>query len=90
MQMYNPREDRYHGIVVPQMHPREEVEKVLGGMIESLANVFDDSEDAMEEIVDEGNALFSKIPEEQNEAVEKLNQLMQKHLSSRCKRHKWY
>ena len=63
------------------MHPREEVEKVLGGMIESLANVFDDSEDAMEEIVDEGNALFSQDPEEQNEAVEKLNQLMQKHSS---------
>ena len=41
-------------------------------MIESLANVFDDSEDAMEEIVDEGNALFHKIPEEQNEAVEKI------------------
>ena len=31
-------------------------------MIESLANVFDDFEDAMEEIVDEGNALFSQDP----------------------------
>ena len=29
-------------------------------MIESLANVFDDSEDAMEEIVDEGNAFFTR------------------------------
>ena len=73
------REDRYQGIVVHTDAPREEVEKVLGGMIESLANVFDDFEDAMEEIVDEGNALFSQDPEEQNEAVEKLNQLMQKH-----------
>jgi len=73
------REDRYQGIVVHTDAPREEVEKVLGGMIESIANVFDDFEDAMEEIVDEGNALFSQDPEEQNEAVEKLNQLMQKH-----------
>ena len=73
------REDRFQGIVVHTDAPREEVEKVLGGMIESLANVFDDFEDAMEEIVDEGNALFSQDPEEQNEAVEKLNQLMQKH-----------
>ena len=73
------REDRYQGIVVHTDAPREEVEKVLGGMIESIANVFDNFEDAMEEIVDEGNALFSQDPEEQNEAVEKLNQLMQKH-----------
>ena len=73
------REDRYQGIVVHTDAPREEVEKVLGGMIESIANVFDDFEDAMEQIVDEGNALFSQDPEEQNEAVEKLNQLMQKH-----------
>ena len=73
------REDRYQGIVVHTDAPREEVEKVLGGMIESIANVFDDFEDAMEQIVDEGNALFSQDPEEQNEAVGKLNQLMQKH-----------
>ena len=48
-------------------------------MIESIANVFDDFEDAMESIIDEGNALFSNDPEEQSEAVDKLNQLMQKH-----------
>ena len=73
------REDRYQGIVVHTDAPREEVEKVLGGMIESIANVFDEFEGAMEQIVDEGNALFSQDPEEQQEAVEKLNQLMQKH-----------
>ena len=42
--------------------PREEVEKVLGGMIETLNTAYlMISEDAMEEIVDEDNALFSKI-----------------------------
>ncbi len=73
------REDRYQGIIVHTDAPREEVEKVLGSMIESIANVFDDFEDAMESIIDEGNALFSNDPEEQSEAVDKLNQLMQKH-----------
>ena len=58
---------------------KQDVEKVLGGMIESIGKVFDDFEDAMEQIVDEGNSLFSNDAEEQKEAVEKLNQMMQKH-----------
>ena len=74
-----PREDRYNGIVIHTDAGKEEVEKVLGGMIETIGQVFDDFEDAMEQIVDEGNALFSQDPEEQKEAVEKLNQMMQKH-----------
>ena len=73
------REDRYNGIVIHTDAGKEEVEKVLGGMIETMGQVFDDFEDAMEQIVDEGNALFSKDPEEQKEAVQKLNQMMQKH-----------
>ena len=73
------REDRYQGIVIHTDAGKEEVEKVLGGMIETMGQVFGDFEDAMEQIVDEGNALFSQDPEEQKEAVEKLNQMMQKH-----------
>ena len=73
------REDRYNGIVIHTDAGKEEVEKVLGGMIETMGQVFDDFEDAMEQIVDEGNALFSQDPEEQKEAVQKLNQMMQKH-----------
>ena len=73
------REDRYNGIIIHTDAGKEEVEKVLGGMIETMGQVFDDFEDAMEQIVDEGNALFSKDPEEQKEAVQKLNQMMQKH-----------
>ena len=73
------REDRYQGIVIHTDAGKEDVEKVLGGMIESIGKVFDDFEDAMEQIVDEGNSLFSNDAEEQKEAVEKLNQMMQKH-----------
>ena len=73
------REDRYQGIVIHTDAGKEEVEKVLGGMIETMGQVFGDFEDAMEQIVDEGNALFSQDPEEQKEAVQKLNQMMQKH-----------
>ena len=73
------REDRYQGIVIHTDAGKEDVEKVLGGMIESIGKVFDDFEDAMEQIIDEGNSLFSNDPAEQKEAVEKLNQLMQKH-----------
>ena len=73
------REDRFQGIVIHTDAGKEDVEKVLGGMIESIGKVFDDFEDAMEQIIDEGNSLFSNDPAEQKEAVEKLNQLMQKH-----------
>ena len=76
-----PNEMRYQGIVVHTDAPRDAVEKVLGGMIETLhtSNSFNEFEDAMESIVAEDNELFSNDPEEKDQAIKKLNALMAKH-----------
>ena len=76
-----PNEMRYQGIVVHTDAPRDAVEKVLGGMIETLhtSNSFNEFEDAMESIVSEDNELFSNDPEEKDQAIKKLNALMAKH-----------
>ena len=76
-----PNEMRYQGIVIHTDAPRDAVEKVLGGMIETLntADSFNEFEDAMESIVAEDNELFSNDPEEKDQAIKKLNALMAKH-----------
>ena len=76
-----PNEMRYQGIVIHTDAPRDAVEKVLGGMIETLntSNSFNEFEDAMESIVSEDNELFSNDPEEKDQAIKKLNALMAKH-----------
>ena len=76
-----PNEMRYQGIVIHTDAPRDAVEKVLGGMIETLntSNSFNEFEDAMESIVAEDNELFSNDPEEKDQAIKKLNALMAKH-----------
>ena len=76
-----PNEMRYQGIVIHTDAPRDAVEKVLGGMIETLntADSFNEFEDAMESIVSEDNELFSNDPEEKDQAIKKLNALMAKH-----------
>ena len=76
-----PNEMRYQGIVIHTDAPRDAVEKVLGGMIETLntADSFNEFEDAMESIVAEDNELFSNDPEEKDQAIKKLNALMTKH-----------
>ena len=76
-----PNEMRYQGIVIHTDAPRDAVEKVLGGMIETLntADSFNEFEDAMESIVSEDNELFSNDPEEKDQAIKRLNALMAKH-----------
>ena len=76
-----PNEMRYQGIVIHTDAPRDAVEKVLGGMIETLntSDSFNEFEDAMESIVAEDNELFSNDPEEKDQAIKKLNALMAKH-----------
>ena len=76
-----PNEMRYQGIVIHTDAPRDAVEKVLGGMIETLntADSFNEFEDAMESIVAEDNELFSNDPEEKDQAIKRLNALMAKH-----------
>ena len=76
-----PNEMRYQGIVIHTDAPRDAVEKVLGGMIETLntSDSFNEFEDAMESIVSEDNELFSNDPEEKDQAIKKLNALMAKH-----------
>ena len=79
---YYPRRSRdIQGIVIHTDAPRDAVEKVLGGMIETLntADSFNEFEDAMESIVSEDNELFSNDPEEKDQAIKRLNALMAKH-----------
>ena len=73
-----PDESRHQGIIVHTDSSPEDVEKVLGGMIETVDN-FHEFESAMESIVREDNGLFSQDADEQAEALEKLNTLMAKH-----------
>ena len=65
------------GVVVHTDTNPEEVEKVLGGMIETVDN--HEFESAMDDIVREDNGLFSDDAEEQQQALEQLNKLMAKH-----------
>ena len=76
-----PNEMRYQGIVIHTDAPRDAVEKVLGGMIETLntSDSFNEFEDAMESIISDDNELFSNDPEEKDQAIKKLNALMAKH-----------
>ena len=73
-----PDESRFQGVVVHTDTNPEEVEKVLGGMIETVDN-FHEFESAMDNIVREDNGLFSDDAEEQEQALEQLNKLMAKH-----------
>jgi uncharacterized protein YoaH (UPF0181 family) len=73
-----PDESRHQGVVVHTDTNPEEVEKVLGGMIETVDN-FHEFESAMDDIVREDNGLFSDDAEEQEQALEQLNKLMAKH-----------
>jgi hypothetical protein len=73
-----PDESRHQGIVIHTDSNPDDVEKVLGGMIETVDN-FHEFESAMESIVREDNGLFSQDADEQAEALEQLNQLMTKH-----------
>ena len=68
----------FQGVVVHTDTNPEEIEKVLGGMIETVDN-FHEFESAMDDVVREDNGLFSQDAEEQNLALEKLNTLMTKH-----------
>lgn len=68
----------FQGVVVHTDTNPEEIEKVLGGMIETVDN-FHEFESAMDDIVREDNGLFSQDADEQNLALEKLNTLMAKH-----------
>jgi len=68
----------FQGVVVHTDNNPEEIEKVLGGMIETVDN-FHEFESAMDDIVREDNGLFSQDADEQNLALEKLNTLMAKH-----------
>ena len=68
----------FQGVVVHTDTNPEEIEKVLGGMIETVDN-FHEFESAMDDVVREDNGLFSQDAEEQNLALEKLNTLMAKH-----------
>jgi len=76
-----PNEMRYQGIVIHTDAPRDAVEKVLGGMIETLntSDSFNEFEDAMESIISDDNELFSNDPEEKDQAIKRLNALMAKH-----------
>ena len=76
-----PNEMRYQGIVIHTDAPRDAVEKVLGGMIETLntSDSFNEFEDAMESIISDDNELFSNNPEEKDQAIKRLNALMAKH-----------
>ena len=73
-----PDESRHQGIVIHTDSNPDDVEKVLGGMIETVDN-FHEFESAMESIVREDNGLFSQDADEQADALEQLNQLMTKH-----------
>jgi uncharacterized protein YoaH (UPF0181 family) len=73
-----PDESRFQGVVVHTDTNPEEIEKVLGGMIETVDN-FHEFESAMDDIVREDNGLFSDDAEEQEQALEQLNKLMAKH-----------
>ena len=73
-----PDESRHQGVVIHTDASPDDVEQVLGGMIETIDN-FHEFESAMESIVREDNGLFSQDADEQAEALEKLNTLMAKH-----------
>ena len=73
-----PDDSRFQGVIVHTDTNPEEVEKVLGGMIETVDN-FHEFESAMDDIVREDNGLFSDDAEEQEQALEQLNKLMAKH-----------
>ena len=73
-----PDPSNFQGVVVHTDTNPEEIEKVLGGMIETVDN-FHEFESAMDDIVREDNGLFSQDADEQLEALEKLNTLMAKH-----------
>ena len=73
-----PDEGNYKGIVIHTDTNPDDVEKVLGGMIETVDN-FHEFELAMENIVREDNGLFSQDADEQADALSKLNTLMAKH-----------
>ena len=73
-----PDDSRFQGVIVHTDTNPEEVEKVLGGMIETVDN-FHEFESAMDNIVREDNGLFSDDAEEQQQALEQLNKLMAKH-----------
>jgi hypothetical protein len=73
-----PDESRHQGVVIHTDASSDDVEQVLGGMIETIDN-FHEFESAMESIVREDNGLFSQDADEQAEALEKLNTLMAKH-----------
>ena len=73
-----PDPSNFQGVVVHTDTNPEEIEKVLGGMIETVDN-FHEFESAMDDIVREDNGLFSQDADEQNLALEKLNTLMAKH-----------
>ena len=68
----------FQGVVVHTDNNPEEIEKVLGGMIETVDN-FHEFESAMDDIVREDNGLFSQDADAQADALEQLNQLMAKH-----------
>ena len=68
----------FQGVVVHTDTNPEEIEKVLGGMIETVDN-FHEFESAMDDIVREDNGLFSQDADAQADALEQLNQLMAKH-----------
>ena len=73
-----PDESRHQGVVIHTDASPDDVEQVLGGMIETIDN-FHEFESAMESIVREDNGLFSQDADEQAEALEKLNTLKAKH-----------
>jgi hypothetical protein len=75
----HPDEMRYQGIHIHTLASAEEVEKVLAGMIEHIADI-EDFEQALNTIVGEAeNGLFSSDPEEAKQSLAKLNNLMDKH-----------
>ena len=75
----HPDEMRYQGIHIHTLASAEEVEKVLAGMIEHIADI-EDFEQALNTIVGEAeNGLFSSDPEEAKQSLTKLNNLMDKH-----------
>jgi hypothetical protein len=75
-----PDEGNYQGILIYTNAAPQSVEKVLGSMLETNINPIDQFEKILDSIIDEGeNTLFSSDSEEQKQALDKLNQLMNKH-----------
>lgn len=75
----HPDEMRYNGVHIHTLSSAEEVEKVLGDMIEHIADI-GDFDQALDSIVGEAeNGLFSSDPEEAKQSLSTLNNLMDKH-----------